>query len=183
MASRNAFLAFAPSDDERHALAAALTEASPGHPLPGRRVRPENWHITLRFLGDVNDDVCDRVAAFIDEEMPANPGRIACTGLGAFPRASKAGVVYASVDDPDRVLAALADIGEEAATAAGLDPEGRPFVPHLTLARLRPNLDVRPVLDAFGEFRVPMHIRRIALFRTEAVRGVVSYRPLHEFDL
>lgn len=179
----NAFVALSPSDDERHALADALTKASPGPVLPGRRVRPENWHVTLRFLGPIEDDVCDRMAHELDEILHVDSGRGAFDGLGTFPRASKANVLYASVDDAEGVLDVLAGLAEEAAVACGMEPEGRPFVPHLTLARLRPSADLRSALGAFGSFRVPFRIATVAVFRTERERGRTAYRELHRVSL
>ena len=179
----NAFVALSPAIEERHAFAAALTEASPGRPLPGKRVRPENWHVTLRFLGPVEDEVCDRIAHELDETLDVEPGRGAFNGLGAFPRASKAAVLYASVEDPEGVLDVLAGIAEEAAVACGLEAEGRPFVPHLTLARLRPPADLRSVFDAFGPHRAPVAFDALTIFRTTREHGRTVYRPLHRLDL
>jgi 2'-5' RNA ligase len=75
-------------------------------------------------------------------------------------------VIFVGVDDPTRILDHLAAVCEEAAVDAGFEPEDRPYVPHLTLSRLRPALDVRALFAAFGEFRVPIKVRAITLLRT-----------------
>ena len=102
----------------------------------------------------------------LSDTVSASPSRVWCEGLGAFPRPSRAGVVFAAVDDPTGILDHLAGVCEEAAIDAGFEPEDRPYVPHLTLSRLRPALDVRALFAAFGEFRVPIKVRAITLLRT-----------------
>jgi 2'-5' RNA ligase len=181
--SAHAFFAVDLSDEERHGLSAALAEASPGHPIPGRRPPARNWHITLRFLGDCSDSDADRVAHEVARDLSATPGRVFVSGLGAFPRASRASVVYASIDDHEGLLAHLAGVCETAVRDVGFEPEERPFVPHLTLSRLRPPDDVRRHLDAFAPLRVPINVSTITLFRSSPSRSGITYTPLHTLDL
>lgn len=162
----NAFLAVDLSDDERHMLSAALTEASSGDLIPGKRMHPHMWHITLRFLGECSDFQADSVVHNLSEIRDLERGKVWCTGIAAFPRASKAGVVYVALDDSQEVLAHLAGVCDEAATDSGFEPVGRPFVPHVTLSRLRPPRDVRLLVDSFGEFRTPLGVRTVSLMRS-----------------
>jgi 2'-5' RNA ligase len=173
----NAFVAVDLDDADRHDLAAALTEASPGPPLPGKRTPPENWHITLRFLGPVDDVLLDRLTHALESSLDVGGGHVACTGLGAFPRASKAAVAYAAIED-DGLLAGLAANCEDVCRDLGLEPEERPFVPHLTLARIRPPVDLRRRFEAFGEFRVRIAVRGVSVMRTVPRRGGVQYRTV-----
>lgn len=173
--SDHAFLAVDLSSDERHALSAALTEAGPGRPVPGKRPRSENWHITLRFLGECTESEAERIMFSLAETLDIAPTRVWCDGLGCFPRTSKAGVIYVAVDDPTDVLGYLAGVCNEAATDAGFEAEDRPFVPHLTLSRLRPASDVRSLLDGYSDFRVPVAVNEITLFRTRRTRSGVCH--------
>jgi len=179
----NAFLAVDLTDGERHALSAALAAASPGAPLPGRRQAPENWHVTLRFLGDLDPVTLDLVATEVASAVAASPGTVVCRGLGAFPRASRAAVIFCEIVDDAGLLATLAAQCEEAAVDAGMDPEDRPFVPHLTLSRLRPAVDVRHVFGAFGEFSVPIGVREVVLMRSGPSGGRLRYQILQRFGL
>lgn len=174
--NENAFLAIDLSNEERHLLSAALTEASPGAPIPGRRAPSKNWHLTLRFLGECSDAQTDRIMHSLAESIEGGSGRVWCDGLGAFPAASKASVVYCAIDDPIGILGYLAAVCEEAALDAGFEPEGRPYLAHLTLSRLRPALDVRPLFSSYGEFRSPIAVRAVTLFRTHSA----SPRPTYE---
>lgn len=177
--SGHAFLAVDLSGDERHSLSRALSDANSDRPIPGRRPPTENWHITLRFLGECSDSQTDLVMHRLSDTVSASQSRVWCEGLGAFPRPSKAGVVFVKVDDPSGILDHLAAVCEEAAIDAGFAPEDRPYVPHLTLSRLRPALDVRALFAAFGEFRVPIKVRAITLLRTIGPRyDTVDSLPL-----
>lgn len=179
----NTFLAINLREDDRHALSAALTASSPGRPLPGRRPKPSTWHMTLRFLGPIEEDRVDRVAAEVERSVTARAGRVLSRGLGAFPRPSRAGVIFAAIDDAEGILTELASQCDWAAQDAGLDPEERAFVPHITLSRLRPHQDVRKVLDAFGDFRVVIRIDTVSLMQTTIVRGELRYDELETFPL
>ena len=176
--SGNVFVAVDLREDERHALAAALHDASPGPVIPGRRVPPENWHITLRFVGEVEQLIIERLAHELGEYLQPAVGTVVCRGLGAFPRARRAAIVYAAIDDPEGILTHLAAECEDACRAVGLEPEGRPFVPHLTIARVRPPVDVRKLIDRFGDFSVRLRVDEIRLMRSIIEKGGVRYEVL-----
>jgi 2'-5' RNA ligase len=114
-------------------LAERLTLLRAG--LTGARwIDPENYHLTLRFIGDVDGYTArDFAEALSGIEVP--PFELKLNGLGSFggnkPRAIFAGIA------PSEGLNALRRANERAAREAGLPAEGRNFMPHVTLARLR----------------------------------------------
>ena len=181
--SGNVFIAVDVRDEERHALAAALRDASPGPVIPGRRVPPENWHITLRFVGEAEELIIDRLARELDEHMERVQGVVRCSGIGAFPRPRRASVVYVSIIDEAGVLDRLAAESEDACRAVGLEPEGRPFVPHLTIARVRPPVDVTHLIDRFGDFSVPITVDELRIMRSVLGKGGVRYEVLETVPL
>ena len=99
-----------------------------------RWVDPDNYHITLRFVGDVDGATAERFSEAL-EQITAASFTLFLDGVGSFgrgrPRALWAGV------GPSAPLMALANAHEQAALAAGLEPEGRNFHPHVTLVRIR----------------------------------------------
>jgi 2'-5' RNA ligase len=104
--------------------------------LTGARwIDPENYHITLRFIGDVDGNTADEVADSLDRLANSLRFSIRLTHLGSFggdkPRALYAGV------EPSEALNRLQAAQERMLQKAGLPPEGRKFVPHVSLARLR----------------------------------------------
>lgn len=183
MSAGNVFLGVGLSDEERHGLAAALTEADLSRVIPGKRTRPGNWHITVRFIGPATETQTDMLAERVEALLDAESGSVWVSGLGAFPRFEKASVLYAAVDDPSGRLDDLATVAEEAATDVGFESEGRPYVPHLTLSRVRPVRDLSSISSALDDFRVRVLVDSVTMFRSETSRDGPVYRTLHRFDL
>jgi 2'-5' RNA ligase len=104
-------------------------------PLGGAKwIEPEDMHITLRFAGDIDGRTADELAAFL-EGVRARPFPVKILGLGAF-GGREPKVLWAGVEAGEE-LDALHRANERAARAAGLEPEGRAFKAHVTLARMR----------------------------------------------
>ena len=144
--------------------------------LTGARwVEPDNYHITLRFIGDVDDGTAREFASALGTvDVPGFA--LELDGLGSFgsrkPRAVWAGVA------PSEALAALQRANERAALAAGLQPEQRNFHPHVTLARLRKS-KAAPVADWLGMqggFHAgPFDVARFVLFSARESQGGGPY--------
>lgn len=171
------------TDEARHALAAVLRRWTGDRPLPGRPVPPENWHLTLRFLGWVDPPSADRLAAALDEAELGEGFRVTVAGAGVFPNPRRATVLWTAVTDGAEELATLAERVEETAEAAGLGPADRPFRPHLTLSRLRPHQDLRPLLESAPEEAVRFPVRAVTLYRSHLGRGGARYEPVEHFPL
>ncbi len=121
--------------------------------LPGARwAEPNDYHITLRFIGDVERRVAQDLAEELDGSR-APSLTVTVTGLDAFGGARPHAVI-ASVDG-SRALTELQSEHERIARRVGLPPERRKFSPHVTLARLRTTnvLDVADYLSLRGGFR------------------------------
>ena len=140
--------------------------------LPGARwIDPENYHVTLRFIGDIDGVAANEIASLLFR-INRKPFEVALQGLSSFggrkPRAVVASVV------PSRPLIELQAELERLMQRIGLDPQGRKFTPHVTLARLRdPALhQVTEFLAAHAQFRaapLPVeHFSLIASFPTKA---------------
>jgi 2'-5' RNA ligase len=179
----NLFLAVDPSDEDRHALGSVLADSGASGVIPGRRVPIDNWHVTLRFLGTMTEVQTEMLVARLDETLTIQPGRVWLDGLGAFPKLARATVIYSTVSDPTGTLDALAAECDEAAVDVGLSAEDRPFTAHLTLARVRPPIDVRHVLAGVAPFSVPFDVSTVTLMRTRSVRGGVSYDRVERIEL
>ncbi len=148
-----------------------------------RWVEPENYHITLRFIGDVDGDAAERFTQAL-ARISAAPFMLTLDGVGSFGR-GRPRTVWAGVGPSDE-LAALANAHEQAAIAAGLEPEGRKFHPHVTLARMRGTRanDVAKYLEQNGVFLSPgFTVSRFVLFSAREGRGGGPYVVEQEFDL
>lgn len=121
--------------------------------LPGARwIDPENYHITLRFIGDVDNHVADEVADGLDRLSHSEAFRIRLSHLGSF-GGDKPRALYAGAEMTE-ALARLQSAQERVLQRVGLPPEGRKFVPHVTLARLRgaSPFDVAQFIAQSGRF-------------------------------
>ena len=145
--------------------------------ISGLRLLPEEqWHVTLAFLGEV-DQATALVARRIVEAVPSAMGGGAW--LGGFlmlPSATKARVAALEIDDDRGVFADLYEVVMTSLeTAEVLEREKRPFRPHLTVARMRTPGRVRPRSEIE---RVRYAIDSVCLYRSELRREGATYTVL-----
>jgi len=144
--------------------------------LPGARwVDPENYHITLRFLGDIDASSARDVADLL-ARIRRRAFAIAVDGLGSFGNA-KPRQVWARVPAAPELLA-LQSENEHLIQRAGLPPEPRKFTPHVTLARLKSVKShvVANYLESRGSFfSMPFEVTRFVLFSSQPSRGGGPY--------
>lgn len=100
-------------------------------------VRPENLHVTVSFLGDVEPGSVGLVVSAMSEVVAqSEPVRVRFTGIEASPRKARASLLWIACDDGGSVEALARRLGE-AFAKLGYRPDTRPLVPHLTLVRAR----------------------------------------------
>ncbi len=144
--------------------------------IPGARwVEPENYHITLRFIGDIDDATATEIDHLLGAiHYPRFSLRL--SGIGFFGGA-KPHSVHALVE-PTPPLMELQQMHERACQQAGLKPERRRFTPHVTLARCRgaPLRAVRDYVAAHNLFAAgPFEVQRFVLFSARPSRGGGPY--------
>lgn len=144
--------------------------------LPGARwIDADNFHITLRFIGDVDERMADDIADSLDQ-VSRPSFSVALEGLGSF-GSRKPHCIWAGV----RMTAELAELQaehERRMQRIGLPPERRKFAPHVTLARLRgtSHNDVANYLALRGGFRSPLFpVGRFVLLSSRASKGGGPY--------
>jgi len=102
-----------------------------------RWTRPATMHLTLRFMGDIDERpleaVCDALTPLGASYAPLS---LRAGGLGLFPGRSRPRVLWVGIDE-SRELSALHSEVEGTLARVGIEPEGRGFRPHLTLCRIR----------------------------------------------
>lgn len=100
---------------------------------------PEQAHITLKFLGDTDEDRLPEVTAELEEAVEdsgVEPFQADIGGLGVFPHLDYISVVWSGVRDGSEELTRLHDAIEERMVGIGFDPEDHEFTPHATIARM-----------------------------------------------
>ena len=148
------FVAIAPPPavlDELDALVEPLRTLR----LDLRWTNREAWHVTLAFLGQVDETAAKRLPPRLERAARRHHQvRLAFAGAGAFPSATRANVLWSGLSGDCGALARLAESVAAGASRAGAPPpdKGRRFQPHLTLARCRMPADVTglvAMLDAY----------------------------------
>ena len=144
--------------------------------LPGARwIDPGNYHLTLRFIGDVDDAIAHEIASMLSR-VKRGSFDLHMDGLTSF-GGRKPRAVVASVAPAQALIDVQAE-QERLMQRIGLDPEGRKFTPHVTLARLRDasNQDVADYLSVRGYFPTRVFTAsRFVLFSSRASTGGGPY--------
>jgi 2'-5' RNA ligase len=164
------FTALEIPDDVRNAISATRGG------LPGARwIDAETYHVTLRFIGDV-DDVVAREAAFILGQVRRESFAMKFDRLSSFGGRRPRAIV--ALVQPTPALLELQAEHERLLQRIGLQPEGRKFTPHVTVARLRDssNHQVAEYLAARGHFSAPAFTpERFVLFSSRDSVGGGPY--------
>jgi 2'-5' RNA ligase len=177
-------------DPPTRAYLASIVEELRSHGADVAWVREENLHLTLRFLGEIDDDQLAR--AMSSSQMPAvGAMHLSAMGLGAFPGLRNAkviwtGVAAASKDERHR-LEALQSHTERIARSLRLQPENRPYRPHVTLGRIRrPGDRLRELVDDITtrECSSPAStIEEIVLIRSRLASGGSVYEEIARWPI
>jgi 2'-5' RNA ligase len=144
--------------------------------LPGARwIDPENYHLTLRFIGDV-DDATAREVAWLLGQVRRREFELSFEGLTSFGGRRPRAVVATLAQTPS--LMELQAEHERLMQRVGLEPEGRKYTPHVTLARLRDSTS-RQVADYLASRPLmrplPFAVSRFVLFSSRASVGGGPY--------
>jgi 2'-5' RNA ligase len=148
-----------------------------------RWVDPGNFHLTLRFIGEIDEGT----AADVDEallRLKSRPFSVQLAGVGVF-GGEKLRQLWAGVEREPALSALQAKI-ETALIRVGLPPEPRKYVPHVTLARLRdprPN-DVQFFLASHAQFRTdPLRVEHFSLIASYPTKAGSVYEDQADYPL
>ena len=176
------FIAVDVSERERERLADAVAPLKEGLGQ-GRWTPPENWHVTLKFLGSVWPRLGGRVRDAVREVAGAHQAfTSALARMGAFPSLSRARVLWAGLEDP---AGRLTDIARDLDRVLARDfrTEARPFAPHLTIARFEPPVRLPEAVLRAAIQGGPFLVDRLVLYRSHLRRPAPRYEALEEFPL
>lgn len=149
------FVAARPPDDVRDHLDAQVAQLR--ETLPGWRwVRPEHWHLTLAFFGEVDERRVPELETRLARAAARHPSlTLALNGLGAFSSLRRATVLWVHVDGDRDAVGALAASVAAAGRRTGVAVEERRYRPHLTLARRRTPVDLTDQLASARDYQGP----------------------------
>jgi len=141
---------------------------------PVKWVERENLHLTLKFLGDLDEDQVGTLKSLLAAEAARwRPLTLHYAGIGTFPERGVPKIVWAgATGDVDR-LAGLAIAMERHAETVGVPRERHPFVAHLTIGRVKSDRNVKRLLSAIeAQRQVPLGRDEVASF--ELIRSTLT---------
>lgn len=151
--------------------------------IGARWIDRESYHITLRFIGDIDEGLAREISYEL-EGVEARPFKLRLSGCGVF-GGNKPHTLFAAIEESPE-LRRLQSIHERICQALGMQPEPRKFAPHVTLARLK-----EPDLRALHQF-VASHnlyksrvfeVGRFVLFSSRPSRGGGPYAVEESYRL
>lgn len=150
-----------------------------------RWVRPENIHLTLKFLGDIQEADTEKVARAISESVTDYSAiSLAVKGIGVFPGIKKPRVLWLGISKQLDLLTALQQTLDEKLEAMGFPKEKRPFKGHLTLGRIKSKIDPKTLHDVLKKFiqfeSEPFVADKIILYKSDLKPKGAVYTKLIE---
>jgi len=146
--------------------------------------RPEGIHVTLKFLGEIDEGSVEKVVAALTAIGSFAEFEIDVRGFGFFPDARRPRVFWAGIQATGG-LAVLAEHVEETMEPLGFAPEGRAFTPHLTLARFkipRPQPGLAAAVEKQGHVSLGrFQVSQFFLFESKLSPKGAEYRRVARF--
>jgi 2'-5' RNA ligase len=165
------------------AIKAQLALLSGG--IPGAKwVPPENYHLTLRFIGEVESWKAEEVDEAL-ANIRAKPFELSLRGLGTFEKGGRISALWVGVEKTE-ALGFLQSKVETALQRIGLEPERKRFAPHVTLARTdrAPPEKLIAYVQAHNLFRLPpMAVEHFTLYSSRLGKEQAVYVPEVEYEL
>jgi RNA 2',3'-cyclic 3'-phosphodiesterase len=174
------FVAFDVPREVRERMAATVADVRDRVP-EARWSPPENWHVTMKFLGGVWPRLRGRVEEAVrDAAGGAERVTSRLTEMGAFPSPRRARVLWVGLEDPGERFRKLAARLDEL-LEPDFEPEVRPYTPHLTVARLRDQAAIPEAVMAADVTSEPFGVTELVLYRSYLARPSARYEALARF--
>lgn len=179
-----AFIAIDLPETVRRSLAEAQ-EALNLHGASIKWVRPENIHLTLKFLGDTDTAQTARIVGAMTSAAKDCPGlSLMAKDIGVFPDLKRARVIWAGVKGQLEILINLQRNLEDYLAELGFAKERRNFSAHLTLGRVKGKIAptrLKAAIEGFKGFESePFKVDRIVLFKSELRPSGAVYTQVHQ---
>ena len=153
-------------------------------------VKPENQHLTLKFLGETGADQIQMIRHKLAEALtPYAPFRLSLDSLGVFPHARNPRVLWVGLKDEEGTLARLQSALQQALVEVGFDADPKPFSPHLTLARIKSpkgKKKLQDELEALNQQGIdphPFDVGAVQLYESQLTPKGSIYTELANFTL
>lgn len=150
-------------------------------------VKPENIHLTLKFLGNTDDKILDDIKKRIEKAASSfKPIKTKLSHLGTFPNWYQPRVMWVGMDDSTEKLSKLADKIDASMEPLGWERENKIFRSHLTIARIKDMNELGKLIYFARNFKfeqVPITFDRVTLYQSTLTKQGPIYKVLHEVKL
>jgi 2'-5' RNA ligase len=151
--------------------------------VEARWVPPENLHVTLWFIGEVNDERAARISAALKMPFQVSPFTLRAGGLGAFPSSGPARIFWLGLTNGAQSLAQLHAQLATRLVPLGCEPERRQYSAHVTIARVKAvppasSSEIRQLLAKTRAEAGSTTISAATLFRSRTSPQGATYQPL-----
>ncbi|MCD6248922.1 MAG: RNA 2',3'-cyclic phosphodiesterase [candidate division Zixibacteria bacterium] len=150
-------------------------------------VPAKNIHLTVKFLGDTDEKLVDKITGAIDEiATQYQPLETTLDRIGAFPNFHRPRVIWIGGSEPIEFIDDLAQDIDHQMIKLHFEKEKRPFKPHLTLGRVRQGRRVDKLVDHLQTFElkpIPLTLYRVVLFKSTLTPKGAIYERLYEARL
>lgn len=147
--------------------------------VAGNFTSKENFHLTLRFIGEIKSDHLDKLKAAVDQAaLHMNNFQLEVNKLGQFPRGRKQ-IVWVGIQ-PHEGLNQLYNNLTAALERQGYPPEEKTFVPHITLGRqVVLKEELKTMNQRIGMDKVIVPVSKISLMESTRIKGQLTYIAIH----
>lgn len=153
-------------------------------------VDEKNIHLTLKFLGEIDEEKCNKVKDILDKIAGSSKSfEINIKDIGAFPKIDYPRVIWVGLDKGAAESRSLAEKIDEALSGIGFEKETRPFTAHLTIGRVRSSKNKQALKEKMGSIGLQetrnkrQVVSSIILFQSKLTPKGSIYTKLHEARL
>ena len=151
-------------------------------------VAPENLHITLKFIGLLDEEKIEAVTTILkDTVVHIKPFDLHYRGVGTFPTEKNPRVVFADIIDEGGVLAKVHERLDNQFMALGVEHEDRKFNAHLTVGRIKTRRNVRRLIENLNSYHGfdfgSEHVAQVVLMKSDLLPDGPVYTKLQSVDL
>ncbi|MFH1230668.1 MAG: RNA 2',3'-cyclic phosphodiesterase [Planctomycetota bacterium] len=150
-------------------------------------VDAENIHLTLRFLGEISEDILPRISEVLSTVNDCHCFEMELRNIGAFPSVKKPRVIWIGCEDRTSALNKIYQTLESGFRAIGLQPDDKEFSAHITIARdkiPKPNNNFEALANKYANksFGIQM-VKQVTLFQSTLTPNGPIYTNISDFKL
>ncbi len=181
------FIAVELSEEVRAALLDEVARLKPHFPRINW-VKPDNLHLTIQFLGNLQpDDLPGIFEAAQEAAAISAPFSLTVAGAGAFPDADHPRVIYAGCTEGEEAAVTLAGHVSEFLAPIGFPPDARRYRPHFTLGRIKQPADALGIGDFLPELAARhfgmIEVEELVVFMSELKKQGARHTPMQRIPL